>query len=112
MSWKLFLDDERYPPDTDWIVCRSVDDAVMAVNVFGFPAFISFDHDLADGGTICGYDNTGVGLANWIVDQVLDGKQIIPTDFEFYVHSQNPIGAENIRRLLDNFLKKQLDSVN
>jgi hypothetical protein len=28
----------------------------------------------------------------------------IPQDFQFYVHSKNPIGAKNIQMYLDNYL--------
>lgn len=104
MSWKLFLDDERYPPDENWVVARSLDEAIAAIKDRGFPGYISFDHDLSDVPSTSGYNNTGMGLARWIVDNALDDKLTIPVDFEFYVHSQNPIGAENIRRLMDAFL--------
>lgn len=98
-TWKLFLDDEREPVGTGWTICRSVAEVAAVAKIFGLPSFISFDHDLGPGPAPDGYDNTGMGCAKWIVDQVLDGVPL-PDGFAFYVHSQNPIGAENIRRYM------------
>lgn len=102
-TWKLFLDDEREPVGTGWTVCRSVAEVEAMVEVFGLPSFISFDHDLGDGPAPLGYDNTGMGLARWIADRVMDGATL-PEDFQFFVHSQNPIGANNIRQFMRKFL--------
>lgn len=103
-TWKLFLDDEREPVGTGWTVCRNVSEAVAVTKLFGLPSYISFDHDLGDGVAPVGYDNTGMGFAKWFADQVMDGADIT-SDFGFYVHSQNPIGADNIRSFMRKFLK-------
>lgn len=100
MTYKMFIDDERDPPngETDWVVCRTPQDVFYAVTTKGFPAFISFDHDL-------GADMTGYDIVKDLVEEDMcrDGR-MIPEDFDFYVHSQNPIGAENIRRYLNSYL--------
>lgn len=106
MKFKLFLDDKRDPVGSGWVVCRNVGEAVMYCQVAGIPDFISFDHDLGEGISPKGYDNTGLGFAKWLIDQCLDQKLELPRNFDFYVHSQNPIGAANIRSLLDNFLER------
>ncbi len=95
-AYDLFVDDERDPPrdGRDWTVARSVEEAVALVGARGLPRFISFDHDLGEGGT-------GQDFARWLVEHCLDGG--LAPDFSFYVHSQNPVGAENIRALLDRF---------
>lgn len=105
MTYTLFLDDLRDPaityPDADvscWIVCRNYEEAVASVIVNGAPSMILFDHDLGDG-------PTGLDFAKWLIDQHLDGNHAIPAGFDYYVHSMNPIGAENIRQLLKNFLE-------
>jgi hypothetical protein len=42
-------------------------------------------------------------FAKWLVDYMLDND--IPVDLlAFRVHSQNPIGAENIRMYLNSFI--------
>ncbi len=51
MTYNLFLDDERFPPNDgkDWVIVRSVQEAVDYVEVNGLPSFISFDNDLGQG---------------------------------------------------------------
>lgn len=101
MIYSLFLDDERMPPEKKqkgkWLIVRNFDDAKSAVLKRGFPSFISFDHDLGTGAT--GYD-----FAKWLVEYDMD-TNTMPEDFEFYVHSQNPIGAANIRNYLNSYIK-------
>lgn len=104
-TWKLFLDDEREPVGDGWTTCRSVSDAVAVVAMFGLPSYVSFDHDLGDGPAPFGYDNTGMGFAHWMSDRILDGDAELPEGFSYYVHSQNPIGAANIRNFMEKFLE-------
>ena len=112
--WRLFLDDERtpiegeswvlpyhvneYPIDNIWIVARSFEDAVNCIISYGQPYYISFDHDLGES------SKTGMDFAKWLVDYILDNLQLLPKDFDFYVHSQNPIGAANIRSYMNQYL--------
>jgi hypothetical protein len=100
MSYRMFIDDERTPPgDGIWIIVRSFDDFTFALEMWGFPYYISFDHDLGDGVP------TGYDIAHWIVGTDLNaGGKFLPADFAFTVHSMNPIGAANIQGLLDNYL--------
>jgi hypothetical protein len=105
MSWKLFLDDERDPVGDGWVVCRSLKDAVAKCDMFGLPSFVSFDHDLGHNYIIDDFENTGMGFANWIVHVCLEGKHAMPEDFDWYVHCQNPIGAENIQKLMESWKK-------
>lgn len=94
---KLFIDDERIPATDDWCIVRSSEDAIKWISKNGIPSYISFDHDLG------GEDNSMI-IVNWIVEQVLDEKLFFPESFDFYVHSQNPVGKENIENLLTNLL--------
>ena len=97
----LFLDDERFPPNNalPWDIVRNYDEAVAYVNKNGIPGFISFDHDIQS------EPNTGYTFAKWLVNQELDGKQRFPKNFDFEVHSANPVGAVNIRKYLDSYLE-------
>lgn len=100
MTYKMFIDDERDPPngETDWVVCRKPQQVFFEVMLKGFPSFISFDHDL-------GADMTGHDIAKDLVEEdMYRNGEMIPQNFSFYVHSQNPVGAENIRSLLNNYL--------
>lgn len=114
MNWKLFLDDLRFPADVqydfgpykDLIICRTMDDAVWAVKQYGLPVFISFDHDLADIHYIIGDgEKTGFTFAKWFCDYMIDNDLEFPEGFNFHVHSANPVGAENIRAYMNNFIK-------
>lgn len=107
MSYHMFLDDERspidvtwvsIPPDVDWVIVRSFDDAVRCIRQNGWPYHISFDHDLGHTDGKTGYD-----LVHWIIGHSMDNVQL-PVDFTFTVHSKNPVGSKNITMKMNNFL--------
>lgn len=108
----LFIDDERNPTDVTWVtgfdahapwaVVRSYDDAVQWVKDHGCPTNVSFDHDLGMNGNTTA--KTGYDFATWLVDYDIDNN-VMPAGFQFTVHSMNPIGAKNIKFLMENYLK-------
>lgn len=95
MTKKLYLDDLR-PIPNNFIGVRDYDGFVKFITEQSLPNFISFDHDLGEGKT--GYD-----CAKFLVEFCLDKNLKLP---KFFVHSQNPVGKENIEKLLENFLEK------
>jgi hypothetical protein len=97
----LFLDDERHPPRDgyDWKIVTNFDQAVKYITERGVPNYMSFDHDLGED------SKTGYEFVKWLVEADMDsGGKLIPSDFSYYVHSQNPIGAANIRGYLSSYL--------
>jgi len=115
----LFLDDERIPKDVywtliggvghwgaDWQIVRSLQEAKDWVLKNGFPDVISFDHDLGEAHYYGNYEDktTGYDFAKWLIEHDMDTKSM-PENFKFTVHSLNPTGAENIRGLLENYLR-------
>lgn len=104
---KLFLDDIRtvdmvYPPEQvpEFDLVRSYDAFVSYIKKKGLPEFISFDNDL-------GLDREnklapdGYAAAKWLVyESGLDLR-----DLQFHVHSANPVAAEQIRGLLNNYIR-------
>lgn len=116
MRYKLFLDDERYPAtnDEDWRIVRNYHDAVWYIRTYGIPYHISFDHDLSYEHYLHDWNDlhskpkefTGYDFAKWFCDYVLENDLDLPEGFCYYVHSMNPIGAENIRTYMENFLKE------
>lgn len=96
MPWKLWIDDVRPPPDVDWKVAKSTEDAIRLYVAFGWPEFISFDHDL-------GETDRGIDFVKWLINEDLQ-YGTMPGTFKFTVHSANPIGAENIRVLMQSYL--------
>ena len=103
MRWKLYLDDIRTPADATFIIARTVADAQELIRTCGVPVFISFDHDLGidDKGNLL---STGYDFAKWLVDMDMEGIFTLAEDFDFTVHSQNPVGAKNIQEYLRNYL--------
>lgn len=104
MRYKLFLDDERYPPDSSkddkyWRIARNYQDACWYVETYGLPYFISFDHDLGGPGNF-----TGLDFAKWLCYRIMDNEWELPKDFAYYVHSLNPVGKENIYSFMECFL--------
>ncbi|MCX7592415.1 MAG: hypothetical protein N2235_01395 [Fischerella sp.] len=94
----MFIDDERFPPGNinEWVIVRSSREAVNYVTANGVPDFISFDHDL-------GSDDTAMEFVNWLINAHLDRTiQTFPSVFD--VHSQNPIGARNIRVTMQRYI--------
>ncbi len=99
MTYKLFLDDERDPVDDEWIIVRTIEEAIEVIEAKGLPSFISFDHDLGEN------QKTGFDLAKWIIDWDIKFDILTPENFDFYVHSQNPIGKENIEGIFASYFR-------
>jgi len=106
MGYKLYLDDRREPKTEGWVIARDYRSFVHVITEGGLPELISFDHDLSDihikKSTY--KEMTGYDCAKWLVNYCFDKNQDIP---EFFVHSANPVGAENIQKFLDNAKKEQ-----
>lgn len=104
---KLFLDDIRtiamvydISMESEFDIVRNYNDFVHYVTTNGLPDFISFDNDL-------GLDENGVvapdgyAAAKWLVyESGCDLKNL-----KFKVHSANPVAAEQIRGLLNNYIQ-------
>lgn len=98
MTWKMFLDDERFPAGDQYAIVRSSNKAIQAVQAAGMPITIAFDHDL-------GGDDTTMVFLNWLTEEIIDGKLSFPEGFTYSIHSQNPIGAANIDGWMKNLIK-------
>jgi hypothetical protein len=99
MTYRMFIDDERFPPNDgkEWVIVRSSYEAMVMVANRGVPSFVSYDHDLGD-------KDTSMIFIHWMINRYLDADiNSFPT--EFAVHSQNPVGARNITNILLNFIE-------
>ncbi len=120
MSYNLFLDDFRDPEDAfnhtnnqlyliGWVVVRSYDEFVKAIEEKGIPDIISFDHDLADEHyesqqSYNDYkEKTGFHCAKWFINYCIDNKKELPA--KILIHSMNPAGSANIKSLFDTYNK-------
>lgn len=95
---RLFLDDERNPRVEKFdVVLRCANEFKEYIEDLESPiSYISFDHDL-------GLGMTGYGAVKWLVYYDMYNN-VLAEDFTFNVHSANPVGAENIRSYLNNYL--------
>jgi hypothetical protein len=126
----LFLDDIRMPVDAfsytnkkmfiqeDWVIVRDYNQFVQHIELNGLPKMIAFDHDLADSHYTpeelwtdyekskawqeqqVHKEKTGLECAKWLVEYCIDNDEELP---DFFCHSQNPVGKDNIYWLLNNF---------
>lgn len=103
-DWSMFIDDERVPGkdvSESVVIVRSSQEAIdFCTAVKSLPKNIMFDHDL-------GGDDTSMRFIRWMMDQLLEDPPLfkLREDFTFSVHSQNPIGSENIKSLMDQLIK-------
>ncbi|WP_423735601.1 cyclic-phosphate processing receiver domain-containing protein [Chitinophaga caseinilytica] len=105
MAYQLFLDDLRTVgmvykdrPASDFVIVRSFEAFKSTILERGLPAFISFDNDL--GLDVSGrLAPDGYAAAKWLVYE--SGFDL--SDLKYYVHSANPVAAEQIRSLLQNY---------
>ena len=99
-NYFLYIDDIRNPINDNWIVARNYKEAINIITKNNCPFFISFDHDL-------GEEKTGYDVAKWLIETDLNYPGFIHNNFDFKVHSANPVGKENIEKLLRNYLRKR-----
>jgi len=103
----------------DWVIVRSYAEFVEYITKNGVPSLVSFDHDLA-AEHYCTpqelwnnyeeskkfqeeqvyVEKTGLDCARWLCEYCLANKIGLP---ECFIHSMNPVGADNIRNLLNNY---------
>ncbi len=133
METLLWLDDIRNPREEiwcNWIIeaglnpgdynivwVKSYAEFTKWISTNGLPAVICFDHDLgedvAKGRVSKGMSKrqarilkreslSGFDCAKWLIEFCLDNLINAP---EFKIQSANPVGAENIKGLIENFRK-------
>lgn len=98
IKMKLFIDDMRRPPDTSWLWCRTVNGAKSAIrtyesNMRDDTIMIDLDHDAGD------YAKDGgdhIEILNW-----LEREGIVDTGYFFHIHSQNVVGVQNMRAIIE-----------
>jgi hypothetical protein len=119
---------ERIGPDNviydadDWRIIRNYPEFeeylyfVRYMDLWNTIEVISFDHDLADGhyhksmqrgkinygadSFMDRYNRTGYHCAELLIENCMDYGLKLPP---YLVHSMNPVGAANIKGLLDNY---------
>ena len=93
----LWIDDIRTPPCDKWLWARSVKEAITAIKCYdrSFTSdiiYISLDHDAGDFG-VDGGDY--IRVLDW-----LEQAGIVDTGYFFHLHTQNPVGRENMETII------------
>lgn len=81
-----------------WTIARTKQRVMELIAMYGFPEFVSFDHDLSTN------EPTGKDIANWMIESDMGGIYRMSASFKFFVHSRNPVGKANIEGLLNSYL--------
>lgn len=118
-NYNLFLDDkrtlkmaydynsglEKILSQEEIVIAKNYDEFVETIEMRGLPKFVTFDHDLGDfiineeGEKI---ERTGKTCADWLGVYCMENKLKIPP---YYVHSDNTVGKENIKKTLEFYAK-------
>ena len=95
-SYKIWVDDIRYPPNTDWIWVKSVNQAKILIEILentDSEMLISLDHDAGDYGP-----PDYIELLKWLEEkQYCENWHI---NGVFKIHSQNVVGRMNMRAII------------
>ena len=108
----MFLDDDAFHPDKirhpryyypligadDLLEKVYNSELVVNTTVEGAIDYIERNNDLMR-------ELEGVDLAKWLVEKDMDDPSFLPKDFNFFVHSQNPIAKEKIYSYLGQYLE-------
>ncbi len=86
---KLFVDDQRDPEDSTWVVARTYEDAVRQLTA-GDVDKLSLDNDLG------AYDHDGIDVARWMVDHL----EAAAWPATIYIHTNNALMREEMFSLL------------
>lgn len=89
---KIWLDDERTPPDNDWKWCKTVPEAIVLMTRDDIE-LISLDHDLGEEGVLA----TGYDFVKWMAENNRWPK------YSPLIHSANPVGRKNMQSVIDRY---------
>jgi hypothetical protein len=113
VSYNLFLDDFREPPDVTWVnlpliewhIVRDVLSFKNCIKSKGMPSLVSFDNDLLPKHyteTTLSVKDTGFEACCWLLEFCHLNKLVFP---KWIVHSRN---SKAVRRMVDHLLHKEL----
>lgn len=110
ITFYVWVDDVRPAPDSGWYVCRSVNEAIFTFgrlaqisNLLGcrWEVIFSLDHDAGeyacDGGDFIKLLDAMEHYYEWAHTEHKEGD-----DFKIHFHSANPVGVENMRRIVEH----------
>lgn len=89
--YKIWVDDIRYPPNTDWIWVKSVNQAKTLIEILentDSEMLISLDYDAGD-----------YGPSDYI--KILDWLEETGRNYPIHIHSMNVVGVANMRAIIE-----------
>lgn len=114
MKTLIFLDDERNLSDVTWINYPQYDEVLIVRTYSDFIKLVesvtdiknydfSFDHDIQD--FLNDYEFTGYDCIKWLCNDYCIENNINISSCNFYYHTQNPIGKNNMSSYINNFMR-------
>lgn len=99
--WKMFIDDERFPINNEFVIVRSVEEAKNKINELGMTIYISFGN-LGDN-----TEEDLEELINWFIKQDIEkNNQFIPSKFDFDFQCEKTNKIKKLESFLINYLLK------
>ena len=96
---KLWIDDVRPAPE-GYIWLKTVNDAIRYIEIYG--DYLDFDNNLVDMIEIIDIDHDAGSYAQYGGDYIklLDWLEETGRNYPIHIHSQNVVGVENMRRII------------
>ena len=96
---KLWIDDVRPAPE-GYIWLKSVNDAIRYIEIYG--DYLDFDNNLVDLVEIIDIDHDAGNYACHGGDYIklLDWLEETSRNYPIHIHSMNPVGVANMRRII------------
>lgn len=96
---KLWIDDMRQPPSDDYFWVKTVEAAKSVIHHYEHTftddeLWLDLDHDAGDYAV---YGGDYIEILNW-----LEKENIVDTGYFFKLHSQNPVGVQNMRAIIQH----------
>ena len=96
---KLWIDDVRPAPE-GYVWLKTVNDAIRYIEIYG--DYLDFDNNLVDMIEIVDIDHDAGSYACYGGDYIklLDWLEETGRDYPIHIHSMNPVGVANMRRII------------
>ena len=104
---KLWIDDVRPAPE-GYIWLKTVNDAIRYIEIYG--DYLDFDNTLVDMIEIVDIDHDAGSYACYGGDYIklLDWLEATGRSYPIHIHSMNPVGVANMRRIIEKNKWKEI----
>lgn len=104
---KLWIDDVRPAPE-GYYWCRSVNEAKRVIEIYD--SWIDFDNNIVDRIELIDIDHDAGDFTADGGDYIklLDWLEETSRSYKIHIHSMNPVGVENMRRIIQRNRWKEI----